>query len=732
MSKAKRPDPAPLSAVDAWIGEWSRVPADWRSPCYRLDLAPAKEVFTRNARYLASSKDYDFTPAGPARLGQELAWWVFTCWAEGHRKIEPSMLAWWRRAIEALVRGTTITSIADLGPAVVIRQAILLVERRHGRLPSPGNQRNLATLAEHVHLMVSTRCGVRPWWSHDIWDLRVDPAIPRREHEPHRDRPLNLSVIEPAWLREGLRFWLRTALTHQMLTWTTAVTRAKTVGGHLGRYTQLHGLNDPLAGDDASEVRAFFLDFLGHLRSPAATSGRTQLGEAHIAAIQSHVQSFYSFIHDHVGETAAATGQPRWAEIGVAHTRLWAPAHRRRRRGKTRELSWIAASDLRRMLAYIEVLGASTDECVTVASDDGSIALLHGLGDPQAMRAWLLQAMTGWRASEILMLDFDPLTAIGSIEPDPTDDGQFVARLRYQQTKIDGVDPTILVEQAIVNIITEQQQWHRDTHPACTPRYLFAGLRHNHRGDQPRSYTSYKDALTRLDALHGLTDSAGHQLRFTQTHRLRHTRATELLNDGVPFHVVQRYLGHKSPEMTARYAATLAATAEAEFLKHKKIGAHGATVDISPRDIYELTQLSKRTDRVLPNGVCLLPPVKTCDKGNACLSCGHFATDRTHLDELTQQRSDTIALLEQRRRDYTNRTGRPLDDNNIWITGRRHEIASLDAIIATLTNPDTDPTRAATRPGTDHRQPLLQIQTRGAHHSLLNHTNTPPDNPPMR
>jgi integrase len=43
-------------------------------------------------------------------------------------------------------------------------------------------------------------------------------------------------------------------------------------------------------------------------------------------------------------------------------------------------------------------------------------------------------------------------------------------------------------------------------------------------------------------------------LRFSQTHRLRHTRATELLNDGVPIHVVQRYLGHKSPEMTMRYA----------------------------------------------------------------------------------------------------------------------------------------------------------------------------------
>ena len=48
---------------------------------------------------------------------------------------------------------------------------------------------------------------------------------------------------------------------------------------------------------------------------------------------------------------------------------------------------------------------------------------------------------------------------------------------------------------------------------------------------------------------------------------LGYTHATQLLNDGVPFQVVQRYLGHQRPEMTARYAATLAATAAAEFLK---------------------------------------------------------------------------------------------------------------------------------------------------------------------
>ena len=185
---------------------------------------------------------------------------------------------------------------------------------------------------------------------------------------------------------------------------------------------------------------------------------------------------------------------------------------------------------------------------------------------------------------------------------------------------------------------------------------------------------------------------------------------------------------HKSPEMTARYAATLAATAEAEFLKHKKIGAHGADIDISPNDIYEMTQLAQRTDRVLPNGVCLLPPLKSCDKGNACLSCGHFATDATHLAELRHQLAATEALVTQRRDQYRQRSGRELTDDNIWIIERRREIASLHAIIERLQTA-TPADNSVAGAGTAKRLPLLQIQTRGAHQSALDKAARPPAGP---
>ncbi len=722
----------------AWEQQWAKVPAPWRQPVYRIDTAPFSEVFVQNRYYATATPGcdgYDFTPPGPPRFADELAWWVYTCWHEGLRRIDPAKIVWFTQALPAAAaeyrrrHGRPPASLLDISVPDIVRHATVLFEQRRHRLPTASYRRNLEWTVEHLHTLLAVRTASAPWWSYDTWDLRIDPRIPQREHEPHHERVLKLAGIQPVWLREGLRFWMRTAITHQLFTWTTAVSRCQTLGRHLGLFCQRNNYHDnPLITADPEQLRAVFMDFLAYLRSPEATTKSGTLGDYLVTEIQYQVQAFYTFMHDHGAEAAAATGDKRWKELGIGHTRLWAPAYLPRKTRRPRELTWYSTADLQRMLAYLQVLSADTEERVVLTHPDGQISVMAGLGDPQAARAWLLQAMTGRRASEILMLDHDPLQAIpGAAAPAGADTGIFVARLRYQQTKVAGVDPTILVEQQIVDVIREQQRWLARRYPGIKPKYLFVGMVHQHQGQRARPYTSYLNALKKLDAVHRLVDAQGNALRFSQTHRLRHTRATELLNDGVPFHVVQRYLGHKSPEMTARYAATLAATSEAEFLKHKKIGAMGAEIAISPSDIYEMTQLGKRTDRVLPNGVCLLPPLKSCDKGNACLSCGHFATDATHLHDLRGQLTATQTLLAGRRRQFAERTGRELTDDNVWVSERLREIVSLQALIARLSNHSDALAGSGSAPSaiagaaTAGRRPQLPIATRGAHESIINH-----------
>lgn len=727
------PDRDMAAPIDVWAKQWAAVPDHWRAPIYRLDGAPHREVFTRNPKYNDSERWMDFTPTGSPRLADELAWWVHTCWLEGHRKIEPSMLRWWSAAVGSLaatrlgLTGRVIDTITDLTPAAVVREGVRLFQSRNNRFPSAGNRRNLEGTAEHIHMLVNARCTNLPWWAHDQWNLTVDPRIPRREHEPSAVSTIRFGTVRPLWLREGLRFWLRTALTYEVYTWTTAVTRMNTVGSYLARYCADHGLSHPAVTTDPDQLRLIFMDLLGWLRSPAAATNKDLLSKVVVNATQSQIQAFYEFMFDHQADAAAATGDPRWLELTERHCRLWSPTYRSRRSGlgpRIDQAKWIATEDLQRMLCVLPILGAQTSAQTTVTMPDDSTVTAAGLGDEQAMRVWLIQAMTGRRASEILMLDFDPITALTQKpSPEPADDSTFVARLRYQQTKVDGVDPTILVEQGVVNVVREQQRWVKEQFPDAAGKYLFLNPSHNHRGLNARAYRSYLDALKRFDKVVQLTTAAGESLHFTNTHRLRHTRATELLNAGVAQHIVQRYLGHRSPEMTMHYAQTLAATAEAEFLRYKKIGADGRDIGIAPKDIYEMTQLDRRTDRILPNGVCLLPPTKSCDKGNACLPCGHFATDRTNLVELQEQRRRTLTLIDVRQSQHYLRTGTQMTPENIWMTGRRRELNSLDAIIDRLESEDTDSVVAGA--GTAGRTPdTIRIDTDGAHHAALDASRT--------
>ena len=97
-----------------------------------------------------------------------------------------------------------------------------------------------------------------------------------------------------------------------------------------------------------------------------------------------------------------------------------------------------------------------------------------------------------------------------------------------------------------------------------------------------------------------------------------------------------------------------------------------------------MLQLDKRTDRILPNGWCLLPPRQHCSKGNACLTCDKFATDATFLPELTTQLTRTEQLIGERCEAFRARTGQEISEDNVWLAGRRQEQDALGQIIVKL------------------------------------------------
>ncbi len=420
------------------------------------------------------------------------------------------------------------------------------------------------------------------------------------------------------------------------------------------------------------------LDYLGHLRGmrvqrPGKRHGQP-LSDSRVATLMTGIEQFYAFMHDHRDTAAAALAEPGWLRLDPQHAVFFRRGEKPRTRRRGHDGDVIDDDALSQIMAGTGLLGAPAAE--------------GGLGDEQAMRILMLLARTGRRVSEICLLDRDPLLPLGPAAS-PAGTSGLTARLRYQQTKIEGAPDTIPVDDEIVAIIRAQQQWAdqflaASQSPVTSPKYLFLAARNNRNGDRPYSPGRLRDLLAQLARRLDVRDAAGAVVDFNRTHRFRHTKATSLLNAGVPLHVVQRYLGHLSPEMTMIYAKTLASTHEAEFLRYRKLTADARELDTDPRDLYDMLQLDKRTDRILPNGWCLLPPRQLCSKGNACLTCDKFATDATFLPELTAQLARTEQLITQRREAFRARTGQDLSEDNVWLAGRRQEQDALGRIIVKL------------------------------------------------
>jgi hypothetical protein len=240
---------------------------------------------------------------------------------------------------------------------------------------------------------------------------------------------------------------------------------------------------------------------------------------------------------------------------------------------------------------------------------------------------------------------------------------------------------------------------------ARPPRYLFLAITRNQLARHSYPKTTLTRRLQQLGELADIRDSQGQRPPLSHVHRFRHTRATSLINAGVPVHVVQRYLGHLSSEMTMRYAHTLRETHEREFLRYKKITAEGSDLELDPRDLFALIELGKRTDRVLPNGLCMLPPRQTCDRGNACLTCDKFTTDASYLPEHETQLGKLSELIAQRQEAFRARTGEDMAPSNVWLEQRLTEQRALQKVIAVLSEPELsfNPDQAVRGAGTAAR-----------------------------
>lgn len=247
-------------------------------------------------------------------------------------------------------------------------------------------------------------------------------------------------------------------------------------------------------------------------------------------------------------------------------------------------------------------------------------------------RIVLILQVCGMRISEALLLPFSCLSR--DVEGDYF--------LRYYQEKLKKKH-SIPVPKEVVEIIEEQKKYVINKYGQKTD-YLFPS-----KLNKPILTKNFNENLNRLAIKKNIIDDNGNIFHF-HSHQFRHTVGTSLINLGVPQHIVQKYLGHESPEMTSTYAQIYDQTLKEEFLKTKGqlVDIYGKKQNWNEQYSDDLSWLKKNIlAQSLPDGYCSIPVIAgPCKHANACLTCEHFRTDATFKNVLEKQLEETSKLLD--------------------------------------------------------------------------------------
>ncbi len=290
------------------------------------------------------------------------------------------------------------------------------------------------------------------------------------------------------------------------------------------------------------------------------------------------------------------------------------------------------------------------------------------------MRMVLVIQESGMRMGELCGLRFDCL------RQDVAGDWW----LNYYQFKMKK-DHTITISRELAAIIQGQQDYITN-HLNSSFKYLFCGRKPPRRShfipdNKPMKPEAFKHYLHLLIKNNNICDASGRPWNLT-AHQFRHTVGTSMINNGVPLRIIQIYLGHETPDMTATYAHTSDSTLKKEIVKY-----HERTINISGQVLsaenpeLETSELQwfKRNVHAqsLPNGSCARPIIKgACPHANACLTCGDFRTTREFLVHHKEQLGQTEKIIEKA---TANNWQRQLEMNEQVKTNLENIISSLES-----------------------------------------------------
>jgi site-specific recombinase XerD len=135
-------------------------------------------------------------------------------------------------------------------------------------------------------------------------------------------------------------------------------------------------------------------------------------------------------------------------------------------------------------------------------------------------------------------------------------------------------------------------------------------------------------------------------------HQLRHTLATQAINRGMSLEAIAALLGHRSLDMTLRYAKIASRTvADEYFAVSQKVEAlYGQPAQL-PADAIgpRMARLRREHHRLLGNGWCTRPPQLDCAFESICETCSYFQTSIEFRPTLQAQHDDATTKHQDHR-----------------------------------------------------------------------------------
>ena len=295
---------------------------------------------------------------------------------------------------------------------------------------------------------------------------------------------------------------------------------------------------------------------------------------------------------------------------------------------------------------------------------------------PKNIPIVILLRASGWRISDVLNLRYDSCL-------DRTSQGWYlcgdIVKTDVLGHRVPITDEVATIVQAAVDDVKEEST--RTNNP---DKLLF--VRHNGRrkGLCPAAYT-IAQALNSLAEKRTIVDDEGRGFHFGN-HAFRHTKAVELINNGMSLLHVQKWMAHASPEMTLRYAKILDTSMRKSWEEATKQGlfkidAFGKPTkidiaDVQNEDLIEWEYIRSNLDAVrMPLGYCMKPKKQECHTQlNPCLTCRNLCTSSDFIPQYELEIQETRAMIERGK----------TQGRAIWVEKNEVLLVRYEAILAIL------------------------------------------------